>query len=104
MATDTTPTMITSQRPHWSTIASTVRAKAPSFHPKRIFESQTTAPQINSATTGIRQKSETTKPSGGAGTRSLCGVHVGSVVRGHRIGGFGRGCIPARSDGMDVVY
>lgn len=64
-------TMMTNQTPHWSNIASTVKTNPPTLHPKLIFESHTLVPQASSATTGIRQNSETTKPSGGAGTCNL---------------------------------
>ena len=64
-------TMMMNQTPHWSNIASTVKTKPPTLHPKLIFERHTTVPQTSSATTGMRQNSKTTKPSGGAGTCNL---------------------------------
>jgi len=64
-------TMMTNQTPHWSSIASMVKTNPPTLHPRLIFERHTMAPQASSATTRMRQNSETTKPSGGAGTCNL---------------------------------
>jgi len=64
-------TMMTYQMPHWSNIPSTVKTTPPSLHPKLILERHTKVPQASSATTGMRQNSKTTKPSGGAGMCNL---------------------------------
>src|SRR5688572_17298143 len=62
---------MTNQTPHWSNIAGTARASTLSFHPRLLFERHTKVPQAGSATTGMRQNSKTTTPSGGAGTYDL---------------------------------
>jgi hypothetical protein len=61
-------TMMTSQTPHWNNIANTVKTIPHTLRGKLIFKRHTAIPQAINATSGMRQNSKTTRPSGGAGT------------------------------------
>jgi len=64
-----TLTMITNKTPHWSNMASTVETSQPTLQGRVSCDRHATLPHTSSATIGMRQKSETTTLSGGAGTR-----------------------------------